>query len=91
MKRAFQFVFNTIVPILVLAMAVMGFKALVAGRVAPDRERPPDRGMLVQVDVATQAREPITVSADGVVVPARQLVVRWHRQCRRAIGSRRRP
>lgn len=75
MKKTLQFILNTVGPLATLVLAIVVFKALVAGREMPDRERPPDRGMLVEVSVAEQVREPVVVHADGSVVPARQVVV----------------
>lgn len=75
MKKSVQFLLNTVGPIATLVVAVLGFKALLAGREAPERERPPDPGMLVEVEAARSIREPIEVTADGVAVASRQLVV----------------
>ncbi len=73
MKTIVQLIFNTVLPIAVLVLAVLGFRTLLAGREAPDRSSPPDRGTLVEVAVASTVSTPTEIAADGVVVPAQRL------------------
>lgn len=75
MKGTVQFLVNTVGPILAIVLMALGFKALVAGRELPERNSPPDRGMLVEVAIAEAAEREMNVSADGTVVPARRVII----------------
>lgn len=66
---------NTVLPILVLVGAVMGFKALVASREPPPRATPEDHGTLVETDTAQADDAPREVRANGQVTAARRLTV----------------
>ena len=75
MRGTVQFLVNTVGPIAAIAVMVIGFKALMAGRELPERNSPPNRGMLVEVETAEATTLAMTVSANGAVVPARRVVI----------------
>ena len=75
MRGTVQFLINTVGPIVAVIVMVLGFKALVAGRELPERNSPPNRGMLVEVETVEAVTLAMTVSANGAVVPARRVIV----------------
>jgi RND family efflux transporter MFP subunit len=75
MKRLLSFAINTVAPVLVIGLAIIGFRALVAGREEPQRRPSSDSGMLVDVETARVTRAPVVVSGEGNVVASRTVTL----------------
>lgn len=75
MSRALKMIPKIVLPVLVIALGVMGSKQLVASREAPARQQTTEAAPLVEVIDATPQTQSVTVEVMGVVKPARTLVV----------------
>lgn len=75
MKAVLQFLGNTLLPIVIVVLAIVGARKLIEGRTPPARTPIEQLGPLVDVMTAEATDLPVLVEAQGTVTPARQTVL----------------
>ncbi len=74
-RKVFRLVLMTVLPLVVLAGGLLGFKALVESRRAPPRRERPHLGPLVRVSAVQPVDVRVEVEAHGTVRPAAEIDV----------------
>ncbi|RMG95495.1 MAG: biotin/lipoyl-binding protein, partial [Candidatus Dadabacteria bacterium] len=74
-RKVFRLVLMTVLPLVVLAGGLLGFKALVESRRAPPRRERPHLGPLVRVSAVQPVDVWVEVEAHGTVRPAAEIDV----------------
>jgi len=67
--------FGVVLPLLIVGMAVITARALIKSRPSPERQSPPDLGVLVEVEEIQLEQLRMDVDVLGVVMPAQRVVL----------------